>query len=250
VNSLINFALLLIAPLGTLAAFGGKTYRDGSEWIYRRITVRGWISLTLLLLGLILGLWKEIIAQHDSAENKILAARNADLQKDILKLQKEGLEQITGGDGFPLATIIPQMPDDGNFNLMVSVQGKGQLSNVSFDIAEGVYKPPTPEELKKIIKHASDMVNGHVTTPSSARALGNLAPGYISPIGYFIHPSLNGVNTYRIEFSARNGQVRETLNVRFNESLKSWQYKYEVERINQTGPPLTPVASQDWTPKA
>ena len=57
---LLNLVLLVVGTTATLAAFGGKTWREGSEPILERITQRGWISLICLVLALGLGIVKEI----------------------------------------------------------------------------------------------------------------------------------------------------------------------------------------------
>jgi hypothetical protein len=42
----LNILLLLLSATATLAAFGGRTWHEGQEPLLRRITRRGWLSLT------------------------------------------------------------------------------------------------------------------------------------------------------------------------------------------------------------
>ncbi len=116
---------------------------------------------------------------------------------------------------------------------------------MSFRIIEGAYKTPSPEELQKILQEAIAEANGHGTNP--ARYLGVLNPGYAEPMNYVIHPALTGTNTYRISFSERNGGVFDTLEVRFNDQLKIWQYRNKVisERAKN---PNKVLLKEDWIP--
>jgi hypothetical protein len=80
VSLLINVALLTLGFLGTLAAFGGETWRRGDEPLRRRITRRGWASITFLSLALLLGITKEI---RNSRETGGLTSRIANLQEQL-----------------------------------------------------------------------------------------------------------------------------------------------------------------------
>lgn len=57
---LLNLLLLVLGSLATLAAFGGKTWVEGPEPLPRRVTRRGWVSLTCLVLALSVGAIREI----------------------------------------------------------------------------------------------------------------------------------------------------------------------------------------------
>lgn len=69
---IIDVFLLIFGFIGALSAFGGETWRKTNEQLFKRITKRGWISLTCLLLALTFGIIKEVRNNRSSEkENKI-----------------------------------------------------------------------------------------------------------------------------------------------------------------------------------
>ncbi|WP_263359092.1 hypothetical protein [Acidicapsa ligni] len=97
----LNVALLLISTIATLAAFGGKTWRDGEQRLIERISPRGWISLFCLTIALVLGVTKEILAAKQSSLDRkqdALKAADAKLQltetQSKLDLAKKDLENL------------------------------------------------------------------------------------------------------------------------------------------------------------
>lgn len=103
-TTFLNIVLLILTSTATLAAFGGNTWKEGSEPILERITSRGWISLVCLFLGLCLGVLKEVRttqraeAEQRDAEGK-QAALNQQLQATTQQLksadhQLQGLREI------------------------------------------------------------------------------------------------------------------------------------------------------------
>jgi hypothetical protein len=70
-TTFLSIALLMVGTTATLAAFGGKTWKEGAEPILERVTPRGWISLMCLVLALLLGGYKEI---HSASEEKLREA--------------------------------------------------------------------------------------------------------------------------------------------------------------------------------
>jgi hypothetical protein len=87
-------------------------------------------------------------------------------------------EQITGGDGYPVALVITQFPDtDNSFALQASVSGKAPLFDVSYGIGEGAYNRPTAAEVQKMVQENAAQLNGHGTNQS--HFLGVLNPGYL-----------------------------------------------------------------------
>ena len=76
---LLNVLLLVLGSVATLAAFGGKTWTEGTEPLYRRITRRGWLSVSCLALALSLGILKEVRADQGAAALK--QERDVALQK-------------------------------------------------------------------------------------------------------------------------------------------------------------------------
>jgi hypothetical protein len=100
-TTFLDILLLMVGAASTMAAFGGKTWRDGPEPILERITARGWISLFCLFLAVSLGVTKEVrsqaadkLAKSNSEKEHAAAsarAREAALQ---LKLANAGVENL------------------------------------------------------------------------------------------------------------------------------------------------------------
>jgi hypothetical protein len=87
-NVFLNIALLIIGAASTMCAFGGETWRQGSEPILERITLRGWVSLFCLVLAVSLGVIKEIRSQAAST----LAANNAEKEQAAAKARSRESE--------------------------------------------------------------------------------------------------------------------------------------------------------------
>jgi len=79
-DTLINLSLLICGFLGALAAFGGKTWNETEQPLLNRVTKRGWLSLGLLLLALIIGMVKELRANSAVREE---AAKRANLEREL-----------------------------------------------------------------------------------------------------------------------------------------------------------------------
>ena len=75
-SAFLAILVLVLGSAGTLCAFGGKTWIEGTEPVLKRITRRGWLSLVLLALGLIAGGIKELYTQYkdDGKDQKPLSA--------------------------------------------------------------------------------------------------------------------------------------------------------------------------------
>lgn len=97
----LNIALLTIGTMATLAAFGGKTWTEGSEPILKRVTPRGWLSLMCLLLAFFIGTFKEVLSKRDDYAKKLAAdADKAALAAQLsssqyqLQLAKKDLDSL------------------------------------------------------------------------------------------------------------------------------------------------------------
>ena len=272
----LSIALLFIGVASTACAFGGKTWNEGPERFIERITPRGWISLILLLLAFGIGVCKELYSNKEQAqknaadETAAKEARNdSDRKQDDLRYRLnlaqsqletsnakiEGLElqlratedQISGGSGFPIATVSTAFPiNDGGYSLWTMPSGKAPVYDVSYNVTEGAYKQPTPEEFQKLMEQAKRVASGEIT--NSSHFIGTLLPQRIVPMGYIIHPSTNGINTYRILFDARNGMVLETMEVKFDDVLRIWQFRLDI-RSQSPETPNKLLWKQDWEPK-
>jgi len=275
-DTILNIALLIVAASSTIAAFGGKTWTEEEKPLIKRITPRGWVSIVCLILALVIGIAKELHTREVNLTSSLatkLAAAEAKAQADKLqsdtqneltrtqgqlavantklgdleKLMKFTQDQITGGDGFPVAMILWSFPDkDGSFPLQVFVNGKAPLNDVAYSVAEGAYRRPALKDLPKITEQSISIIYGH--TPSPEKYIGMLNPRMSVPLGYTIRPTRIGTSTYRIFFRTRNRSVQETLDVRFNTDLNIWQYKYLI-KSEDTRDPNKVLAKEDWSPK-
>lgn len=68
---IINILLAIFGLGATLSAFGGATWIKGTQPLLKRITNRGWISLTCISLAFSIGIYKEV-SNHNK---KILKKR-------------------------------------------------------------------------------------------------------------------------------------------------------------------------------
>jgi hypothetical protein len=82
----INLALLVLGTAGTLAAFGGETWRKTDEPLHRRITRRGWFALFCMVSTLSLGIAKEVRSNAASIE---ASKRQGDLENSLAKTTTE-----------------------------------------------------------------------------------------------------------------------------------------------------------------
>jgi hypothetical protein len=242
-DTMLSITLLILGASSTVAAFGGKTWIEGEKSLIERITPRGWVSIVCLMLALVIGITKELHTREvdlaSALSNKLateeakaqadkrqsdtqneltitqgqLAVANAKLS-DLGKLVQFTQDQITGGNGFPVALILWDFPDkDGSFPLQVSVDGKATLNDVTYSVSEGEYKRPAVQDLAKLTEQSISIIYGH--TPSPEKYIGVLNPRMIIPLGYTIRPTRVGTSTYRIFFRTRN---------RSDRYKKSWMF--------------------------
>jgi hypothetical protein len=101
VPTVINIALGACALTASLAAFGGKTTRDGEHPLFQRITQRGWVALICFVstFGLIVA--KEIVTNAEltkTKDEKLEAERkNHVLEADKEKRLADQLAQLQRG---------------------------------------------------------------------------------------------------------------------------------------------------------
>jgi hypothetical protein len=121
-GTVVNIVLILVAFIGTLSGLGGKAWNEGRGSFFKRATWRGWVALCCLVFSLLLNIEKEIKSQRAGEKNSQLAAENAHITATIL-------DQLTGGDGFPIGFINSALPVNGsNFNLQIAVHGSAPLA--------------------------------------------------------------------------------------------------------------------------
>lgn len=87
-KTVIGIALAVVALLTALSAFGGKTWNEGTEALYKRITGRGWVALGCFIATCVLGMVNAALDPSPTA----LPASPAELQKlDLLASQAKAL---------------------------------------------------------------------------------------------------------------------------------------------------------------
>jgi len=92
-NLSLAVILLVLAATATMAAFGGDTWVKGTEPLLKRVTRRGWVSLSCLLCTLVLGIVKEIrsasTAEEAKAELKQLRDTNEKMRSELALVAKQ-----------------------------------------------------------------------------------------------------------------------------------------------------------------
>src|SRR5215207_2711334 len=114
----LNILLLGCGFLGALAAFGGETWRKTDEPLLKRITRRGWLSLSCLTLALIIGCVKElrssIAFQEEAAARAALALHLEDARAQLRKTEVRVREMA------PLVSSIPRQVHTIGYSLRPS----------------------------------------------------------------------------------------------------------------------------------
>ena len=115
----INIFLLLFGVTGTLAAFGGETWRKTDEPLFNRITKRGWISLSCLLLALTFGIIKEVRNNYSSNRE---SERRKFLEKQLIQTR----DQLASANNRlkELSTMVEKVPRQ-TYSQYISVPAHG-----------------------------------------------------------------------------------------------------------------------------
>jgi hypothetical protein len=146
-NLFISIALLVLGFIGTMAAFGGETWRKGDERLSHRITRRGWLSLTCLTAALILGATREV--RNHSVKSGLEAqvdGLRAQVQRQAGLLSSGRLDEIRGQDS-RLETTIEAV------NAVRSVYQKLDESTLSIEGRARRKNAPPPFPLKFDFQH-------------------------------------------------------------------------------------------------
>jgi hypothetical protein len=143
---LLNFLLLVFGSVGAVAAFGGETWIKSDDTFWNRITKRGWVALSCLVLSFSIGVTKEIRdvrskaaselteselrKQLDDAKNQIdelLGNSREQKRKDLLK---EGFAVWTkpGGPPEKLLDLLESEPHD-EWDFLISPKTMSLLDN-------------------------------------------------------------------------------------------------------------------------
>jgi hypothetical protein len=84
----INIMLLTFGFVGAITAFGGETWTKTEAPLPKRITIRGWVSISCLALALTFGIIKEIRTSYASADD----AKNRSSLEQQLQLTRQQVE--------------------------------------------------------------------------------------------------------------------------------------------------------------
>jgi hypothetical protein len=83
----LNIVTLLLVFATSVVAIGGDTWKEGTDPLYKRILFRGWVSLGLLAVTLIVGLTKEAVDASLKRSDAIAAAT----REEALKRERDEL---------------------------------------------------------------------------------------------------------------------------------------------------------------
>jgi hypothetical protein len=160
---LLNIALAVFGLTSTLAAFGGETWRRGDQPLLERVTARGWLALSCLLLAFATGIAKEV-RTHQASNQSLLAkqvaerenrTQRAQLAKQLAKIEdlqgqltKSTIEQakyaariesltgetrdlVTGGKSYVWILLTPLKNEEGALS-MAAIHGGAEIP--AFDV--------------------------------------------------------------------------------------------------------------------
>jgi hypothetical protein len=84
----LTITLAVLGLTGSLAAFGGETWRKGDARLLDRVTKRGWLALTCLILAFAVGVAKEVrAARITSASQEKGADQQTKLNTQLAQIQ-------------------------------------------------------------------------------------------------------------------------------------------------------------------
>jgi hypothetical protein len=196
----------------------------------------------LCVIGIILavGLSRETTKEKNDARAEADKYKK-ELQDAIEKnnvLAAQAVAQLTGGNGFPFAVVkVPPSTNDGRLTLMIGVNGDASLNDVSFSVLKGPL--PTFDQ----IRQSRSLLEWR----SHPKMVGSLHPNMIQILPDTLEVSKKELTTYQIAFAANNGMVLETLDIRYNDTIDTWQYRYKIvsERNTDNGKLLI---DKQWLP--
>jgi hypothetical protein len=160
-----------------------------------------------------------------------------------IKLSKENLDGITGGDTYP--TVIPlPIPVDGvnELPLALILHGTHPLYDVHVTVRD--YPLPKVADVGKILREGTD------TSISPTWSASSISPGVAILLPKRINPSVTGITSYLVSSDARNGKFVEKLHIKNTgrplqkkgRVLLPWLYSYEISRNNRV------IRKSSWVP--
>lgn len=154
----LNILLATCGLVGSFVAIGGNTWRkDHVAWIHR-VTARGWVAITCLILAFTAGIAKEVVALQNSEAKEV--ARTAQDDKIIAKISS--METL-------LTSISLQIIKQANNPEDESAQFRRVVQDSGFpEIAKRLYRPTSRVQVG---------VNIRSEPSSDSPAIGRVEPG-------------------------------------------------------------------------
>jgi hypothetical protein len=136
-------------------------------------------------------------------------ARLNDKNNEIIALQDQQIKAITGGNSYPY--VMPTFRGDGKVSMLLMNQGKYPLYDVQVTIVDG-------DLFAELVKKASDVSRdiGEIQNQSQqVHKIGNLGEHQSSWFTAFDLDSKTGARNFTMYLLARNGQVNESIKLRW-----------------------------------
>ena len=131
----INIILLLLGFIGAIIAIGGDTWLEGNQTFFKRITLRGWLSIIILFLTLSLGTFKEIDTEIKEKELKNF---NLELNSSLLFTKNKLFEAEETRKKLELK--LNNLTKELQLSSMKLQSVKNELSSLEPTILEGMFK--------------------------------------------------------------------------------------------------------------
>jgi hypothetical protein len=136
-------------------------------------------------------------------------ARLNDKNTEIIALQGQQINAVTGGDSYPY--VMPSFVGDGKVTMLLMNQGKYPLYDVQVTIVDG-------DLSAALIKNSDDVSRDINTIQSQSQQIykiGNLGEHHSSWLPKYDLDPKTGARNFTMYLLARNGQVNEWMSLRF-----------------------------------
>lgn len=247
-NLFFNLSLPILALGAALVAIAGETWKKARLPLYKRMTKRGWIAISIALLICIVSLIQQIQlkkadsllrAQRDKFEYDLrksgekietLSQTNIELNTEIAELNRKIAATLTGGDNY--CYFLPSRPGEKSniADLMLINEGEYPLYDISIKIDDvekllGIIKD---EQKKGNLPYDSrTRVNTMLFEASKILRVGNMGPKQAVELGGLHLPNTDK-KSYNIYITARNGSFMQVL--RFRRVNSKWKMAMQVRR--------------------
>ncbi len=226
-NLFFNLSLAILGLGAALVAIGGETWKKAPLPLYKRITKRGWIAISIFLVICIVSVIKEVkLSEAASA----LRTQRDQFESEITELNKKIAATLTGGDNYCYFLLLGPGEKSNIADLMLINEGEYPVYDVSIKIDD-------VEKLLSIIK--DQQKKGNLPYDSRTRwntmlfevskilRVGNIGPKQAVELGGLHLPNTDK-KSYNIYITARNGSVMQA--VRFRRVDGKWKTAMQVTR--------------------